>query len=183
MLSSGAYFPTHPEIIREMLKLAQVGSDDVVMDLGCGDGRILIMAVQDFGAKRAVGYELETHIFTLAAHNIRSQNLEDRITVIRDDLFNANIAEADVITVYLTTMALERLPFKLQLETKTGTRIVSNGHQIPTWTISKSTFVGPLQRIYLYRTPEAFIDSPRRSSRITKLKEAFSINDKADALS
>ena len=90
-----------------MLELAQVGSDDVVMDLGCGDGRILIMAVQDFGAKRAVGYELETHIVTLAAHNIRSQNLQDRITVIRDDLFNANIAEADVITVYLTTMALE----------------------------------------------------------------------------
>jgi precorrin-6B methylase 2 len=173
VLSSGAYFPTHPEIIREMLELAQVGSDDVVLDLGCGDGRILIMAVQDFGAKRAVGYELETHIFTLAEHNIRSQNLQDRITVIRDDLFNANLAEADVITVYLTTMALESLPFKLQHETKTGTRIVSNGHQIPAWTISKSTFVGPLQRIYLYCTPEAFTDTSQRSSRIKKLKEAF----------
>jgi 16S rRNA A1518/A1519 N6-dimethyltransferase RsmA/KsgA/DIM1 with predicted DNA glycosylase/AP lyase activity len=181
-MSSGAYFPTHPEIIREMLELAQVGSDDVVMDLGCGDGRILIVAVQDFGAKSAVGYELETHIVTLAAHNIRSQNLQDRITVIRDDLFNANLAEADVIAVYLTTMALERLPFKLRHETKKGTRIVSNGHQIPTWAVTKSTFVGPFQRIFLYRTPEAFTHSPRRSSRMKKLKQVFSTINKTEAL-
>ena len=179
-MSGGAYYPTHPEIIREMLELAQVGSDDMVMDLGCGDARILIMAVQDFGARRAVGYELETHIFTLAEHNIRVQNLQNQITIIRDDLFNANLAEADVITVYLTTMALKRLPIKLRQETKHGTRIVSNGHLIPTWTITKSTFVGPLQRIFLYRTPEAFTDSSRRFSRIKKLKDVFSIIDRTD---
>ncbi len=173
-MSSGAYFPTHPEIIREMLELAQVGPDDVVMDLGCGDGRILITAVKEFGAKRAVGYELETHIFILAEHNVRIQNLQNQITVLRDDLFNANVAEADVITVYLTTMALERLPSKLRQETKNGTRIVSNGHQIPTWTITKSTFVGPLQRIFLYCTPDAFIKPSQRLSKIKKLKDTFS---------
>ena len=172
-MSSGAYIPTHPEIVREMLKLAEVSSDDVVMDLGCGDGRILIMAVQDFGARRAIGYELAAHIFTLAEHNIRIQNLQDQITVIRDDLFNANLAEADVITVYLTTMAMERLPFKLHRETKNGTRIVSNGHQIPSWTITKSTFVGPLQRVFLYRTPEAFSPPSQGFSRIRKLKHIF----------
>ena len=175
MMSSGAYIPTHPEIIRAMLELAQVNSDDVVMDLGCGDGRILIMAVQEFGARRAVGYEFETHIFTLAEHNVRAQNLQNQITVIRDDLFNANVAEADVITVYLTTMAMERLPSKLRLETKNGTRIVSNGHQIPSWTITKSTFVGPFQRIFLYRTPEAFSTPSRKRSRIRKFKDTFHI--------
>jgi predicted RNA methylase len=175
MMSSGAYIPTHPEIIRAMLELAQVSSDDVVMDLGCGDGRILIMAVQEYGARRAVGYEFETHIFTLAEHNVRAQNLQNQITVIRDDLFNANVAEADVITVYLTTMAMERLPSKLRLETKNGTRIVSNGHQIPDWTITKSTFVGPLQRIFLYRTPEAFSTPSRKHSRIRKFKDTFHI--------
>ena len=172
-MSSGAYIPTHPEIIREMLELAQVGSNDVVMDLGCGDGRILIMAVQEFGARRAVGYELETHVFTLAEHNVRSQNLQDQITVIRDDLFNANVAEADIITVYLTTMAMERLSSKLRGETKNGTRIVSNGHQIPSWTITKSAFVGPLQRIFLYRTPEAFSKPSRGFSRIRKFKDIY----------
>lgn len=173
VMSSGAYIPTHPEIIHAMLELAQVGSDDVVMDLGCGDGRILIMAVKEFGARRAVGYELETHICTLAEHNVRVQNLQNQITVIRDDLFNANVAEADVITVYLTTMAMERLPSKLRLETKKGTRIVSNGHQIPSWTITKSTFVGPLQRIFLYRIPDAFSTPSRSFSRIRKFKDTF----------
>lgn len=172
-MSSGAYIPTHPEIIREMLELAEVGPDDVVMDLGCGDGRILIMAVQEFGARKAVGYELETHIFTLAELNVHVQNLQHQITVVRDDLFNANVAEADVITVYLTTMAMERLSLKLRRETKSGTRIVSNGHQIPSWTITKSTFVGPLQRIFLYRTPEAFSTASRGVSKIRKLKDTF----------
>jgi predicted RNA methylase len=172
-MSSGAYIPTHPEIIREMLELAQVGSDDVVMDLGCGDARILIMAVQEFGARRAVGYELETHIFTLAKHNIRAQNLQNQVTIIRDDLFTANVAEADVITVYLTTMAMERLPSKLRRETTKGTRIVSNGHQIPSWTITRSTFVGPLQRIFLYCTPEAFSKPSQGFSRLRKFKDIF----------
>jgi len=122
-----------PEIAKKMLEFAQVGPEDIVYDLGCGDARILIMAVQEFGAKKAVGYEIRQDLVEKSLQEIQSQNLEDRITIIRDDLLNADLSEASVIALYLVTSANEILRPKLEEEAKSETRIISRYFEIKSW--------------------------------------------------
>lgn len=135
--------------------MAQAGKDDVVFDLGCGDGRILIAAVKDFCAKKAVGYEMKKDLCKTILHDIKKHDLEDRVFVINEDLFNANISEATIITLYLTTSGNSKLKPKLTREAKPGTRIVSHDFNIVGWSYTKKeNFDG--HTIYLYITPAAF---------------------------
>ena len=138
-----------------MLELAQVGPEDVVYDLGCGDARILIMAVKEYGAKKAVGYEIEQDVYEKSMQEIQSQNLQDRITLIRDDLLNADLSEASVITLFLSTAANEYLRPKLEREAQPSTRIVSYVHSMKTWQ-ANNTESWPADRLYLYVVPQAF---------------------------
>jgi tRNA A58 N-methylase Trm61 len=115
-----------------MLKLADVGPEDVVYDLGCGDGRILFSAIKEFRAKKAVGYELRRDLYKAAVKNVERQNLQKRITIFNDNLFKADISEADVITLYLTTSGNERLKPKLVKEAQLGTYIIPNAFNSPT---------------------------------------------------
>lgn len=147
--------PTPFETVKKMLELAQVGSKDVVYDLGCGDARILIMAVKEYGAKKAVGYEIKQDLQEKSTQEIHSQNLQDRITLIRDDLLNADLSEASVITLFLSTAANEYLRPKLEREAKHSTRIVSYVHPMKTWQVN-STESWPADRLYLYVMPQAF---------------------------
>ncbi|MFC2016514.1 methyltransferase domain-containing protein [Chloroflexota bacterium] len=147
--------PTPFEIVKDMLELAQVGPEDVVYDLGCGDARILIMAVKEYGAKKAVGYEIKQDLYEKSTQEIQSQNLQDRITLIRDDLFNADLSEASVITLFLSIAANECLRPKLEREAKPSARIVSYVHLMNTWQ-ANSTELGPGDRLYLYVVPQAF---------------------------
>ncbi len=147
--------PTPPETVKKILELAQVGPEDVVYDLGCGDARILIMAVKEYGAKRAVGYEIRQDLYDQSIKEIKNQNLQDRITLIRDDLLNADLSEASVITLFLSTAANEYLRPKLEREAKPSTRIVSYVHPMKTWQ-ANSTESWPADRLYLYIVPQAF---------------------------
>ena len=151
---------TSPHIVREMLELAQVGTEDIIYDLGSGDGRILIAAVKEFGAKKAIGYETNEDFYQISLSEIKHQNLQDKITVIKEDLFKADISEASVIILYLTPEANEVIKPKLEKEAKHGTRIVSRSFEIRKWQPIKVTYLtystgNPCRPIYLYTIPES----------------------------
>ncbi|MEM2850514.1 MAG: class I SAM-dependent methyltransferase [Candidatus Bathyarchaeia archaeon] len=154
-MSCAPYVSSSLEIVRQMLEIAEVGPKDLVYDLGCGDGRILIAAVKDFKAKKAVGYEIRDDIYEIALAEIVKQNLQDRIKLIKGDFFKANISRATVITLYLTTGANEALRPKLEKEARHGARVVSHNYEIPGWqpTCVKK-FMG--HTIYLYKIPTAW---------------------------
>ena len=154
--------PTSFEIVKKMLELAQVGAEDIVYDLGCGDARILIMAVKEYGAKKAVGYEINQYLYEKSIQDIHSQNLQDRITLIEDDLLNADLSDASVITLFLSMAANEYLRPKLEKEAKPLTRIVSYFHPMETWQVNNTE--GPLEdRLFLYVVPQAFQIMPDQS--------------------
>ncbi len=150
--------PSPSKIVRGMLKLARVGSKDIVYDLGCGDARILIMAVKKFGARKAIGYEIRQDLYEGAMKEIQNQNLQNRITLIRDDLLNADLSEASVITLYLFPTANEILRPKLENEARFATRVVSHDYPIETWQAA-DTAVCSTGNLYLYVIPQAFQSS------------------------
>lgn len=144
--------PTPPEIVRGMLALARVGSQDTVYDLGCGDARILLMAVKEFGARKAVGYEIRQDLRENAWKEIRRQKLQKQISVIKGNLLEANISKASVITLYLFPSANEILRPKLEKEARAGTRVVSHEYSIGTWQVAETkTCCGAT--LYLYVIP------------------------------
>ena len=124
-----------------MLSLARVGPDDVVYDLGCGDGRIVIMAAKKYGA-RAVGIDIDPRRIAEARENARKAGVEDRVQFRQEDLFKADIGEASVVTLYLLTRVNERLQPKLLRELKPGTRIVSHDFGIGDWPPANTLRVG-----------------------------------------
>jgi predicted RNA methylase len=115
-----------------MLLLADVRAGEVVFDLGSGDGRTVIMAVKDFGA-RAVGVELRDDLAKKALSTIYEQNLQDRITIVNGDMLGVDLSSADIVFLYLTTSANEKIRPKLNSELKQGVRIVSHDYEVAGW--------------------------------------------------
>ncbi len=148
------YVPTPEPVVRAMLRLAEAGPDDIVYDLGCGDGRILIMAVKEFNVKKAVGIEIREDKYREAVNNIRKVGIEDKAHVIHGDMFEVDISEATIVTLFLLTSVNEKLKPKLETELKKGTRIVSHEFRIPGWRAKKvidvrdSNYI--VHTIYLY---------------------------------
>jgi predicted O-methyltransferase YrrM len=127
------YVPTPYEAVDAMLKVAKVGKNDVVYDLGSGDGRIAIMAVQKYNAARAVGIDINPERIREAEANLKTAGVGDRVRFLNEDLFEANISEATVVTLYLLpSLNLKLLP-KLLAELKPGTRIVSHSFDMGSW--------------------------------------------------
>jgi predicted RNA methylase len=124
--------PTTLAVADAMLALARVGADDVVYDLGSGDGRIVNLAAQKYGA-RAVGIELEPYLVTKSRQAALEAKTGDRATFIEGDLFSADISKATVVTLYLWPSVNKRLEWKLRRELRPGARIVSNSFGIGNW--------------------------------------------------
>jgi ribosomal protein L11 methylase PrmA len=120
--------PSPPEVVAAMLKLANVTKADVVYDLGSGDGRIPIAAAR-LGA-RAVGVELNPELVTQAAANAEKEGVSGRVRFLQRDLFEADISEATVVTLYLLPSLNARLLPKLNKELKPGTRVVSQSFDL-----------------------------------------------------
>ena len=120
-----------------MLQLADVTRDDVVYDLGSGDGRIVIIAAQKYGA-RGVGVEIDSQLVALARQNAREGGVADRVSFVEGNLFTADISPATVVTLYLSTSVNRRLEPKLRNELKRGTRIVSHQFRIGDWPPDKA---------------------------------------------
>jgi predicted RNA methylase len=126
------FVPSPVPVVQFMLKLADLKVGEVLFDLGAGDGRTVIMAAKAFGA-RAVGVELREDLAKKALSTIYNNSLSDRVTIVNDDMFNVNLTSADVVFLYLTTSANEKIRPKLEEELKKGVRVVSHDYEIVGW--------------------------------------------------
>ena len=146
------YVPSPNAVVDGMLKLATVTKDDVVYDLGCGDGRIVIAAARDYGAK-GVGVDLNPERIREARENAKNAAVENLVRFEENDLFKANISDATVVTLYLLPSVNERLRPKLLQDLKPGTRIVSHSFDMGDWKPDKDEMVEG-RHVYLWVVPE-----------------------------
>jgi trans-aconitate methyltransferase len=149
------YVPTPPVIVTEMLSLAGVRGDDVLYDLGSGDGRIVIAAAQRFGT-RGVGYDIDPERVSEANANATQAGVTDRVRFVQGDIFEADIREATVVTLYLLPVVNLRLRPKLLRELKPGTRIVSHNFDMGDWTPEQTRRMeveGIEHTVYLWTVP------------------------------
>jgi hypothetical protein len=126
------FAPTRQPIVDAMLRLAGVTAKDVVYDLGSGDGRIVVLAAQKYGAK-GVGIELDPKLVVLSRQIASDSGVGSSVTFIEGDLFTADISPATVVTLYLSASMLRDLEVKLKAELHKGTRIVSHQFPIGRW--------------------------------------------------
>lgn len=146
------YIPTPQSLVETMLAAAQVKPTDVVYDLGSGDGRIVIMAAQKYGAK-GVGIELAPQLCATARRNIRLAGVEDRVTIVERSVLHVDLSPATVVTMYLLTSSNERLRPNLERYLKPGTRVVSNDYPIRGWRASRLMMVragSAEHKVYVY---------------------------------
>jgi SAM-dependent methyltransferase len=126
------YEPSHPSVVQMMLKLGNVRAGQVVYDLGCGDGRIVIAAVRDRGA-RGVCVDIDPKRIAEAQQNAREAGVAERIRFLNQDLFVTDIRDADVVMLFLWPSVNLALRPKLLAELKPGTRVVSHWHDMGDW--------------------------------------------------
>jgi len=126
------YVPTPPEVVDEMLSLAGVKAGDILYDLGCGDGRIVIAAAKRFGIK-AVGIDIDPVRITESNNNAETAGVAGKVRFIQQNLFEADFRDATVVTMYLLTSVNRRLRPKLLAELRPGTRLVSHSFDMGDW--------------------------------------------------
>ncbi len=124
------WVPTKRELIHRMMKLAEVGPADTVYDLGCGDGRILIIAAREYGA-RAVGVEIEPLKYILCQFLITVLGLRKQVTIHLGNFFNHDLSDATVVVCYLLKDTNKQLLKKFHQELAPGTRVLSNIFTFP----------------------------------------------------
>jgi SAM-dependent methyltransferase len=144
------FVPTPEPVVREMLRVARVGKGDVVYDLGCGDGRIVIGAVKR-GARKAVCVDIDPERIREAKENAARSGVKDRITFVQGDLFEMDFSDATVVTLYLLPELNLRLRPKL-LELRPGTRIVSHSFDMGDWKPDQTLHVGD-RTVYAWAIP------------------------------
>lgn len=146
------YEPTPMEVVHAMLRLANVKAGDVVYDLGCGDGRIVITAARQFGA-RGVCVDIDPRRIAESRENARQARVMDQIRFLNEDLFVTDLGDATVVTLFLSPELNLRVRPKLLRELKRGTRIVSHWHHMGDWTPQETVRVrngGRESPIYLW---------------------------------
>jgi len=129
---AGPYVPSPDAAVAEMLRYAQVGPHDFIVDLGSGDGRIVRTAAKLFGA-RGFGVEIKENLVRLANEEARKEGIADRVKFVKQDLFKTDISQATVLTMYLLPDTVNLLREKLATELKPGTRIVSHDYPLTGW--------------------------------------------------
>lgn len=153
------FVPSPAQVIQYMLELADLKAGEVLFDLGAGDGRTVVMAAKSFGA-RAVGVELREDLAKKALSTIHERGLSDRVTIVNGDMFSVNLTSADVVFLYLTTSANEKIRPKLETDLRKGARVVSHDYEIVGWkplkveNFCENPKLGyPSHTIYLYEKP------------------------------
>ncbi|MCC6195448.1 MAG: class I SAM-dependent methyltransferase [Burkholderiales bacterium] len=155
---------TPMSVVEEMLKLAGVGPRDYVVDLGSGDGRLVIVAVSRFGARGGYGVDLDPTLVDYANRKATEDGVFDRAQFFVRDLFTADLSQATVVTVYLLPIAMDDLQRKLLSELRPGTRVVSHDYPFRSWRAErvvaldvpeKADYTGRRSTaLYLYVVPE-----------------------------
>ncbi|MCL6435119.1 MAG: class I SAM-dependent methyltransferase [Leptolyngbyaceae cyanobacterium HOT.MB2.61] len=126
------YVPTPPAVVNEMLRIANVNSNNVLYDLGSGDGRIVITAAQKYGT-HGIGIDIDPQRIQEANQNAQQAGVSDRVEFRQQDLFQTNLSDATVVTLYLLPEVNLKLRLKLLRELKPGTRIVSHAFDMGEW--------------------------------------------------
>ena len=151
------YVQTPHEVVAQMLRLAGVGRNDVVYDLGSGDGRLVIAAARDFGA-RGVGVEIDPRLVAQSVESARRAGVGDRVAFRELDLFQTDLADATVVTLYLSPALNLRLRPKLLRELRAGARIVSHDFDMGDWPPARALRIDVRERasqVYLWVVPKA----------------------------
>jgi SAM-dependent methyltransferase len=149
------FVATDLQVVRAMLDAAKVGPGDVVYDLGCGDGRIVITAAQRYGA-RGVGVDLDPERIREARENAVRAGVADRVTFVQQDLFATDVSAASVVALYLSPEINLRLRPKLFRELRPGSRVVSHQFDMGDWLPERTLEVavaGAARRVFLWRIP------------------------------
>jgi SAM-dependent methyltransferase len=149
------YEPTSPEVVEVMLRLADVKPGDVVYDLGCGDGRIVIRAVREFAA-RGVCVDIDPQRIAESRENARAAGVADRIRFLNQDLLVTDVTDATVVMLFLSSALNLAARPKLLRELKPGARIVSHWHDMGDWKPQKTMWVksnGRERPVYLWTIP------------------------------
>ena len=149
------YYPTPPETVAEMLRLANIKKGDVLYDLGSGDGRIPIAAAKEYGI-RAVGIEIDPKLVTEAEEIARQAGVSQLVHFRNEDMFHINLREATVVTLYLSAKLNVLLRPKLLNELRPGSRILSHDFRMGNWKPERTVRVpwGKLYRtVYLWTVP------------------------------
>jgi SAM-dependent methyltransferase len=150
------YEPSAPSVVKVMLDMAQVQARDIVFDLGCGDGRVVIAAVRERGA-RGVCVDIDPERIADARANAAKAGVAERIEFLNQDLFQADISRASVVMLFLWPEVNLRLRPKLQKELKAGTRVVSHYHDMGSWKPQRVERVRVEERthpVYLWTMPQ-----------------------------
>ena len=146
------FVPTPQEVVEAMLKVAKVGKGDVLYDLGSGDGRIPITAAQKYRIARGIGIDISPERIKEANENLRKARVGDRVRFVNADLFESDLRDATVITLYLLpTLNLKLLP-KMLKEVKPGTRVVSHAFDMGSWKPQQTLKVGT-RSVYFWTIP------------------------------
>ncbi|GBD35093.1 Ribosomal protein L11 methyltransferase [bacterium HR36] len=148
------FVPTPQPVVERMLELAKVTKNDVVYDLGCGDGRIVVTAAKKYGCK-AVGFDIDPQRVKESLENVKKNGVEELVRIEQKDIFTLDLSGASVITLYLLTSLNEKLVPQLQ-KMKPGSRVVSHSFEIPGYEPDKVERVnadGFERTIYLYTIP------------------------------
>lgn len=149
------FLPTPADACSAMLELAELKAADVVYDLGCGDGRLLIQAAVCYGAS-GVGIDVDARLLTLAQANAQAAGVSDRLTFRQDNLFDSDISAATVVLIYLLPHLNLRLRSRLQAQLRPGSRIISHMFDMGDWLPDQTL---PLESseedsvLYLWRIP------------------------------
>ena len=150
------HVPTPPDVIAKMLDVAKVGKRDLLYDLGCGDGRIVIAAAKDRGC-RCIGYEIDQRKVLESRRNVEKAGVEKQVEIRRQDIFKLDLGKANVVTLYLLPEMHEQLIPQLQ-KMNVGSRVVTHDFPIPgvrheaKLTMTSGTDGAP-HFVYLYRVP------------------------------
>ena len=157
--SLAPYVPSPLNIVREMLTLASAGPGDIVYDLGCGDGRVLFTAVEEFNVSRAIGYDLDQEMVEGVEKKIRDKGMVGRIVAIQANFMEVDMTEATIITLYLTTSGNAKLRPKLEADLKPGARVVSHDFPIQSWVTDQpdnTPHTMGSHKMFLYRIRDAY---------------------------
>jgi 16S rRNA G966 N2-methylase RsmD len=163
-VAGAPYVPTPTPIVDRLLTLAKVGPKDYVIDLGSGDGRLVITAVAKYKARGGMGVEIDRDLVKEAIAHAENAGVSDRVKFVAGDLFAADIEQATVVTLYLLPSMMGDVEEKLRKELKPGTRVVSHDYPLPSWkpvdvvtfdTPEKVAISGTTRTVLLlYRVPE-----------------------------
>ncbi len=146
------FVPTPHNVVAEMLKIAEVGEGDILYDLGCGDGRIVISAVKEYGIVKGVGVDKDPRRIRDSVMGAELAQVTDRASFLEQDLFDTDIREATVVSMYLLPSVNITLRPKLLRELKPGSRLVSHNYDMREWEPDKYKTLGG-HGIYLWIIP------------------------------